>query len=338
MRDLMKSLCALPGVSGWEDQVRAAIAEAARPYVSGMRTDPLGNLIVEKKGRTSGKRLVLAAHMDEPGLIVSRITDEGYLRFQLAGELDRRSLLGKVVQVGGQAVPGVIGGKAIHLTTREERKHTPKAKDLYIDIGAANRAQAEEKVRLGDPAVFRCGAEDFGEGLIKGRALGSRGGCAVLLSLLREELPMDVTMVFTVQKEVGAKGALAAGFALEPDAVLVLEGCPAADCAGVPDHRKGCRLGGGPVVKLMDRGALYDRGLFQLVKDNAREIPFQMWQGDEEKGTGGALQRGRAGARALALALPVRHSRTPCQAASWSDLEGMLALTRAFVRGMAEGG
>ena len=206
-------LCALSGVSSWEDEVRDFLKEEAAPCADDIRTDALGNLIVFKRGaRPAGNKLMLCAHMDEVGLMVRKVTDEGYLKFDTVGGIDRRVLLGKRVLVGPKKVPGVVGLKAYHLVSREEEKSVPKLDEFYIDIGAADRAEAEAQVDLGDTAVFDGRPELWGDGLMKAKAIDDRVGCAVLLTLLKEDLPMDVTFVFTAQEEVGTRGAFGAAF------------------------------------------------------------------------------------------------------------------------------
>ena len=260
MLNTLKELCRLRGVSGDEDEVRRYIEEKAAPCADGVRTDALGNLIVFKKGKKpAGNRLMLAAHMDEVGIIITRITDEGFLKFGFVGGVDRRVAIGKPVVIGKNKVPGVIGLKAVHLVSREERKKVPKTEALYIDIGAKDRQAAEKLVELGDYGVFVCEPEEFGDGLFKARAIDDRVGCAVMLKLLEEDLPLDVTFAFTAQEEVGTRGAFGAAFSVTPEIALVLETTTAADLPGVEACRRVCYPGRGPVISYMDGGTIYDR-------------------------------------------------------------------------------
>ncbi|MDO4825766.1 MAG: M42 family peptidase, partial [Bacillota bacterium] len=170
--DTLKTLCALPGVSGGEDAVRDYLRELAAPHADSIRVDAIGNLIIEKKGRIPGsKKLMLAAHMDEVGLMIRAITDDGYLKFDTVGGIDRRVLIGKPVLVGPKEVPGVIGLKAYHLTSREEEKTVPKLKDFYIDIGAEDKETAEDLVYRGDLVVFDTDILEFGHGFLKAKAI-----------------------------------------------------------------------------------------------------------------------------------------------------------------------
>lgn len=201
MIDLLKQLCRQNGVSGDEDAIRAFIREQAAPYADSIRTDALGNLIVCKKGRRSdGAKLLLCAHMDEVGLIVTRVTDEGFCKFDFVGGVDRRVAIGKPVVLGPENIPGVIGLKAIHLVSREEGKKVPKTDSMYIDIGAADKDEALALVQPGTYGSFLGEPEELGEGMLKAKAIDDRIGCAIMLSLLKEELPMDVTFAFTAQE------------------------------------------------------------------------------------------------------------------------------------------
>ena len=182
--DTLETLCCLSGVSGREDEVRDYILERVMPFADELYTDAMGNLIVFKKGaKTPDKRIMLAAHMDEVGLIVTAVEDNGVLRFDTCGGIDRRVLPGKRVFIGDGRVPGVIGAKPIHLTDGEERKSLPKLKELYIDIGAKDKEEAESLVRIGDVCVFDDSVVRFGDGFIKAKALDDRVGCAAMLNV-----------------------------------------------------------------------------------------------------------------------------------------------------------
>ena len=310
MIDLLKQLCRQNGVSGDEDAVRDFLREQAEPYADSIRTDALGNLIVFKRGRRSdGPKLLLAAHMDEVGLIVTRITDEGFCKFDFVGGVDRRVAIGKPVVLGPEKIPGVIGLKAIHLVSREEGKKVPKTDSMYLDIGAADKDEALALVRPGTYGSFLGEPEELGEGMLKAKAIDDRVGCAVMLSLLREELPMDVTFAFTAQEEVGTRGAFAAAFSVKPDIALVLETTTAADLPGVDDHRKVCAPGKGPVISYMDGATIYDRGLFRTLTRLAEGhgIPWQTKEYIAGGNDARTIQRSRAGVRVAAL-LPPRQS------------------------------
>ena len=338
MRELLERLCALNAVSSWEDEVRAFLLAEVEPHADRLRVDALGNLIAWKKGRKhTGSKLLLTAHMDEVGLMIRQITDDGYLKFDTVGAIDRRVLLGKPVLVGPKRVPGVVGLKAYHLVSREEEKSVPKLDEFYIDIGARDRAGAEAQVALGDTAAFDSDAGDFGAGLFQGKALGSRLGCAVLLTLLRDELPMDCTFVFTAQKEVGARGAFGAAFSVTPEVALVLETTTAADLPMVEAHRKVCAPGKGPVISYMDGGTIYDRGLFEDLRRLAEEhrIPWQTKEYIAGGNDARTIQRTKSGVRVAALSAAVRYLHAPASVGSIFDFEAMLKLTRLFLADQA---
>lgn len=339
MIETLKTLCALPGVSSREDLVRDYIRKRVEPYADEIRTDALGNLIVFKRGvKPTGNRLMLCAHMDEVGLMVKSVTDEGCLKFGCVGGIDRRVLLGKRVSVGERGIPGVIGLKAIHLTTAEERKKVPKLTDLYIDIGAKDREEVLAQVELGDVCTFVSDVVEFGDGMLKAKAIDDRVGCAVMVKLLEEELPMDCTFAFTAMEEVGTRGAFGAAFSVTPEAALVLEGTTAADIPTLEPERQVCWPGKGPVLSWMDGGAIYDRELFELLRALAEDngLPWQMKHylsgGTDAK----AVQRTKAGVRVAGISAAVRYLHAPSSVCSLDDARQMLALARLFIGAMAQ--
>ena len=340
MLNLLKELCSINGVSSDEGPVRDFIRSKAQPYADSIRVDAAGNLIVFKKGKKStGNRVLMAAHMDEVGVIVTRITDEGFLKFGFIGGMDRRVVIGKPVVIGDKQVPGVIGLKAIHLSEPEERKKAPKLDDLYIDIGAKDRESAEKLVSLGDCGAFVCEPEEFGDGLFKARALDDRVGCAVMLKLLEEELPLDITFVFTVQEEVGLRGIYGAAFSVTPEVALVLDTNSSAAIPGPDGYREGdFTPGKGPVVSFADGGAFYCpelvRQLCRLADEN--HIPLQFKDYLAGATDGSVIQRTKAGVRTAALCSPVRCCHAPSTIGSLSDFENMLKLARLFINHIAE--
>lgn len=226
---LLKTLCETHGVSGDESRVRDILLEAVRPYADRVTVDVMGNLIVYKKGESADKTVMLCAHMDEVGLIVSAITESGYLKFQTVGGIDARVLVGKRVVVGQSNITGIISLKAIHLQTKDERTAAVKEKQLYIDIGAKDKADAERVVSLGDYAAFDTAFGEFGDGCWKAKAFDDRCGCAVLARLIQERCAYDTYFCFTVQEEVGCRGRADCG-----------KPCPAGygACAGGDDVQR----------------------------------------------------------------------------------------------------
>ncbi len=339
MINTLKTLCALSGVSSFEDEVRDYIRQRVTPYATDLRVDAMGNLIVLKKGaRATGNKLMLCAHMDEVGLIIKSITEDGYLKFGCVGGIDRRVLLGKQVALGEQKVTGVIGLKAIHMTTAEERKKVPKLEEYYIDIGVKSREEAEKLVGIGDCGVFVSDVVEFGDGMLKAKAIDDRAGCAVLVKLLEEDLPMDCTFVFTVQEEVGTRGAFGSAFSVTPEIALVLEGTTAADNPALDESLQVCWPGKGPVLSWMDGGSIYDRGLFELLRDLADRngLPWQMKHYLAGGTDASAIQRTKSGVRVAGISAAVRYLHAPSSVANISDMEHMLTLARLFVGAVAE--
>ena len=317
LTETLKELCALPGVSSCEDAVRDYIRAITAPYADRSYTDTLGNLIIEKKGVSPGtKKVMLAAHMDEVGLMVHTITEDGYLKFRPVGGIDRRVLLGKPVLVGKQKLPGVIGLKAYHLTSGEE---------------------ALRHVSPGDIVCFDTDILEFGHGFLKAKAIDDRIGCAVMVELLKEPLPMDCTFVFTVQEEVGTRGAFGAAFSVTPDIALILEGTTAADLPEMESHQKVCLPGKGPVVPYMDGGTVYDRELFELLRTLAERghIPWQTKEFLSGGTDASAIQRTKEGVRVAAISAAVRYLHTPSSVASLEDCQNILILARRFLQAVA---
>lgn len=339
MPELLKTLCALDGAPSCEDNVREFIREKAEPFADSIRTDVMGNLIVFKKGaKAAPNKLMLAAHMDEVGLMVRSITEDGYLKFVTLGGIDRRVLIGKRVFVGKARIPGIIGLKAFHLGSAEERKKTPKLSELYIDLGCESADEAKKLVSPGDVIVFDGSPESFGEGFLRAKAIDDRIGCAVMLSLLEKPLPIDCTFVFTVQEEIGTRGAFGAAFSVKPEMALVLEGTTAADLPDMDEHKKVCIPGNGPVIPFMDGATIYDRELFELLRDLAiqNNIPWQTKHFIAGGTDAGAIQRSRAGVKVAAISAAVRYLHTSKSVVSLRDFEVMQALSFSFLEAVAQ--
>lgn len=330
MIKLIKELCALDGVTGHEDAVREYIKKATEPFADEIITDKLGNLLVYRKGENSKKTVMLCAHMDEVGLLIRAITDEGYLKFLCGGGIDRRVLIGQRVFIGEKKIAGVIGLKAKHLSSEDEQKKLPKLEDLYIDAGFESKEAAEEQVELGDYVTFDSKQVEFGDGMFKARALDDRVGCATLIKLLEKRHTCNVWYVFSVQEEIGTRGAYSATFGLmedsrRPDVAIVVEGTTAADLPSLPGHRQVCRPGGGVVIPFMDGGTIYDAGLGLSLKKIAEKRGFK-WQTKEFVSGGtdaAAIQRTQTGLKAAGIALAVRYIHTPISTVKLEELEQM---------------
>ena len=320
----------LHGVSGDEGLVRDAILEEIKGYCS-YEIDALGNLICFKKGMiTPDKRLMLCAHMDEVGLIVTHVTEEGFLKFTTVGGIDRRVLLGRAVDLYRTGTVGVIGTKAVHQQTEKERETAVPVEEMYLDIGASSRAEALSVVMPGDRAVFCTEFEEFGDGFLKGKALDDRIGCAILVEMIRCKLKFDTWFVFSIQEEVGLRGARAAAYTVHPDYALVVETTTAADLSGVPEPKQVCALGKGAVVGFMDRGTIYDRELYAKAYQLAveKKITAQAKTMVAGGNDAGAIQTSRGGVRTLAVSVPCRYLHSGVCTVKKDDISAVARLVR----------
>lgn len=318
----------LNGVSGDESAVREAIIEEIKAYCQ-YEVDALGNLICFKKGMvTPDKKLMLCAHMDEVGFIVTHITDGGMLKFTTVGGIDSRVVLGRAVNLYRTGTIGVIGTKAIHQQTEQERETAVKVEDMFIDIGASSREEAMNVVRPGDCAVFCTDYEEFGDGLLKGKALDDRLGCAVLVELIRSKLKFDMYFVFTAQEEVGLRGAKAAAYSVNPDFAVVVETTTAADLSGVSEQKQVCALGKGAVVGFMDRATIYDRELYALAYKLAveKKITAQTKTMVAGGNDAGAIHTSRGGVRTIAVSVPSRYLHSGVCTVKKEDVKAVLKL------------
>ena len=316
---VLEQLCSLYGISGNEEAVRDWILREITPYATTIEIDALGNLIAFKKGEQPAKtKLMLSAHMDEVGLIVTHITDEGLLKFTTVGGIDKRVLCGKQVWINGHY--GVIGGKPIHLMKGDEREKAVPVEELSIDIGAGSKEEAEQAVSLGDVAGFVSTFDQEGN-KIRGRALDDRVGCTILIDLIKRSLPYDMTFVFCVQEEIGLRGARTAAYSVNPQAAIVVESTTAADIAGVEEGKEVCRLGDGPVVPFMDRSTIYDREYYQLAFALAEKenIPCQTKRAVAGGNDAGAIHVSRGGVRTISVSLPCRYLHAPMGMISKDD-------------------
>lgn len=336
MTDRLLEICALDGTSGDESMVR----EYIKSHITAdeIFTDNLGNLLVFKKGKKTPKnKLMLAAHMDEVGFMVTDITSEGFLRFGAVGGIDPRVVLGRSLRFKN-GVRGVVGTKAVHQQTPEERKKAQDFSDMLIDIGAASKEDAEKLVTPGDCAVFDTDAFCFGEGFVKSKAIDDRAGCLIMMDMINGEPEYDAWYAFTVQEEIGTRGAKAAAFTVAPDIAIVLETTTACDISGTSGEKRVCELGKGCVVSFMDRSTIYDRELYQLARSTADRlgIPNQTKTLIAGGNDSGAIHVSRGGVRTCALSVPCRYLHSPACVIKQSDLEATAKLAAAALSAFAE--
>ena len=335
---LLEKLSNLPGVSGSEKAVREAIVEQLREHGLEWQTDTMGNLLVRKKGRRSGsRRIMLAAHIDEVGLMVTSIEKSGHLKFRPVGGIDSRVLVSKRVHVGEEQIPGVIGSKAIHLQKPEERQKPFELDQLYIDIGAKNKEEAEKYVQVGAYASFDAVCTPFGDGCLRGKAFDDRAGCAALLELLLEKDTPPFDAAFTVQEEVGLRGARVAAYTLQPQNALAVEATAAADTPDTKKERSSTVLSGGPAISFRDRTLIVHREIFESLVNAAEKagVPFQFRRFAGGGTDAGAIALSREGVKAGVVAVPCRYIHSPCSVLKESDLRHTVSLLRAWLEATA---
>lgn len=335
--ELLKKLCLADGVSGFEDEVRDIIKEEILPFCDDVMTDAAGNLLAFKKGRvTPQKKLMICAHMDEVGFCVKHINDDGTLLVDEVG-MATTIMPAKRVAIGERKIPGVIGSKPVHLSGKSDG--IPSIRDIFIDIGARDAHDAQSMDVFGKYAAFQSDFCEFGDGLIKAKALDDRVGCAIMCMLARTDLPCDVYFAFTVGEEIGGTGASAAAYRTDPDVCLVLEGTTASDLAGITDENAVCRVGLGPVSPFMDRGTMYDGEIYSAIRNIADKnaIPCQ----SKTKIAGGTdarnIAKSKNGVKVGALSLACRYIHTPSSVASKRDMQNMLELSARFLEQFARG-
>lgn len=333
MRELLKKLCDIPAVSGREEKLREYIISEIKGFAD-YETDQNGNLICFKKGKNAAKKKIMAdAHMDEVGFIASFICDNGFIKFQTVGGIDAAVMLGKRVVFENGTI-GVIGMKPVHLLSADEKKAMPKADSLYIDIGAASKKEAEDNISLGDTATFARECADLGDNLLA-RAIDDRAGVAVLIKLLQSDMEYDFYATFTVQEEVGLRGAKTAAYTVSPDAAVILESTTASDLHSVAEDKKVCRLGMGPAISFMDRSTLYDRKLFDFA--NSLKAKHQVKEYVSGGNNAGAVHLSKGGVPTITVSLPTRYIHSPSSVASVCDLEDTYAFSRELITRLASG-
>lgn len=332
---LLARLSEAAGVSGQETEIRELIkTEAFRPGVN-IKTDALGNVLAYKEGKRNGTTVMIAAHMDEVGLMVVGVEDSGLLRFEPVGGIDRRVLVAKQVLVGPDRIPGVIGSKPIHLQKRDERKTPFQLQELYIDIGAKDKAEADKLVPLGTTAIFATKFQQLSDEIIMGKAFDDRVGCNVLLELLADDYDCNLVCAFTVQEEVGLRGAGVAAYAVSPDLALVIEGTTASDVPDVPEHGHATSVGKGPALTIMDRTSIPSRPLVERLKQVAEKegIPIQFRRATTGGTDAGKIQLTKGGIPVAGISVPCRYIHSPASVASLSDINATIRLVKGFLQG-----
>ncbi|MHB1158256.1 MAG: M42 family metallopeptidase [Phycisphaerales bacterium] len=355
--ELLKKLVLTAGVPGREDRVRELIAKHAKPLVDEMRVDAMGNLIAVRKPRpTPGSKkragtssspasakptkVMLAAHMDQIGFIVKHIDDKGYVRVNAAGGFDTRNLFAKHVLVatsgGGGDLPGVMNpaGRPIHIATEEEKKKIPEVGDFIIDMGLT-ADQAKAKIKIGDMVTLTAPFVEMGYA-VASQCLDNRVGCWAVLKTLEQlkQHDCEIHAVWTVQEEVGLRGAGPAAFGVDPDIGVSCDTTLCCDTPGVPDDQRVTEFGKGVCIKIMDGSTIADIKLVEAIEKVAagKKIPCQRGVLPRGGQDGAMLQRTRSGTRTAVFACPVRNIHTVTEMAHTTDLQSYHQLLAAWLQ------
>lgn len=338
---LLERLCNACAVSGDEREVRAIVLDQVASFAQDVKVDSMGNVLVSRLSDHSISKnqprlkVMLAAHMDEVGFMLTADDGNGFYRFEKVGGMDDRQLVGKPVLVGPNHIPGVIGAKPIHLTTSEERKRTLPLDTLRIDIGPGEKGG----VRIGQWATFATRFSRQGPSM-RAKALDDRLGVATLIELVKHApANIDLLAAFTVQEEVGLRGARVAAYAFDPDIAIVIDSTPALDLPnwdGDPNSASGngrhnTFLDKGPAIYLADHGTLSDPHLIRhlVATAEAEKIPYQFRQPGGGGTDAGTIHIARSGIRSVSVSIPGRYAHTAMSIARLSDWQNTFYLLRA---------
>lgn len=317
---MLKDLCNINSTSGDEKEIREFILNEIKDFCE-YNVDSLGSIIAFKKGKKAPKnKVMICAHMDEVGFIITDITSDGYLKFGLVGGIDTKVIVNRVITING--IEGVIGLKPVHLLSDDEKSKSPSLKSLFIDIGAKDREEAEKYVSLGDYAYFKNDFYELGNGMIKSKALDDRIGCMLMIELIKSDLEYDTYFCFNVQEEVGLRGSTCTSYSVQSDISVVLESTTAGDLCGVTGGDRVCVLGNGPVVSFMDGRTIYDKNLYNLAMSVAKDngIKVQTKTAIAGGNDAGAIQTSGRGSRVMAISLPCRYIHSASSVVKADDI------------------
>lgn len=333
---LLSEICETPGAPGYEKKVRDLVIKTVTPYVDEVQTDNLGNVYAIKRGQ-SDKKVMIGAHMDEIGFIVTHIDEKGFIRFHTLGGFDPKTLTAQRVIIHGKKdIIGVMASKPIHVMTPEERKKNPKTTDFFIDTGLS-KEEVESIVTVGNPVTRERGLIEMGN-CVNCKSLDNRLAVFILLEMLRElkdkEVPYDIYGVFTVQEEVGLRGANVSAMKIKPDFGFGLDTTIAFDLPGASPHEKITALGGGTAIKIMDGSTICDYRMVDFMKQTADKNNIK-WQPEiltaGGTDTAGIQRMNEGGSIAGAVSIPTRHLHQVIEMADKSDIRASIDLLKACV-------
>jgi len=329
---LLKSICEIAGAPGFEKRVRDLVIQEVSPLVDEISVDNMGNVVTVKKGvnNPAGKKVMVAAHMDEIGFIVTHIDENGFVRFHTLGGFDPKTLTAQRVIIHGKKdVIGVMGSKPIHVMTAEERTKVAKTADYFIDLGMS-KEEVEKVVAIGDPITRERELIEMGD-CVNCKSIDNRVSVFILIEALRalESQPYDVYGVFTVQEEVGLRGANVSAHTINPDFGFGLDTTIAFDLPGAQPHEMVTELGKGAAIKIMDASTICDYRMVAYMKELADKKKIK-WQPEiltaGGTDTAGVQRMGKDGAISGAVSIPTRHLHQVIEMAHKEDIQGAIDL------------
>jgi endoglucanase len=335
--ELLKKICETAGAPGFEKPIRDLIIEVIKPHVDAYHIDNLGNLVALKKGSDPDAEdcVMVAAHMDEIGFMVTHIEDGGFVRFHTLGGFDPKTLTAQRVKIHGiKTVPGVMGTKPVHVMTADERTKMPLIKDYFIDTGM-KKEDLEKLIKIGDPITWERELVEMGD-CVNCKSIDNRVSVFILIETLKriDKLPYDLYATFTVQEEVGIRGANVSAHSINPTFAIALDTTIAYDVPGAQQHEKITSLGKGAAIKIMDGSVICDYRMVQFLKLTAEKhaIPWQaevLPAGGTD--TAGLQRMGKNGAISGAISVPTRHLHQVIEMANKEDIDQCINLLVAAV-------
>jgi endoglucanase len=326
------------GVTGREEAARELMIKLIKPYVDETSEDNLGNLIAIKRGKKSKPRIMLAAHMDEIGLMVKNISKEGFLQFAKMGGIDDRILLAQkvIVHTNKGDLVGIIGSKPPHIQKKEERNKIVTYDNLFIDVGAANlKATKKMGVKIGDPISFSVTYQKIGKNIVTGKAFDDRAGCATMIEVFKKLRSTDgnIFAVGTIQEEVGLRGAGTAAFGIAPDFGIALDVTVAGDVPGVKSFESNIKMGKGPALTVSDAGLISHPKVLSLLVDTANKnnIPYQLETGLPGTTDAARISLTRQGVPSGTISIPTRYIHSPVGMMDLTDVKNSVKLVIAAI-------
>jgi len=334
---LLNRLSNLDGTSGDEGEVRKYIRERIKQYVDKIEVDSLGNLICFKKGRKKKPVILISAHMDEVGFMITGKKQDGTLGFSTVGRINPSVILAKTLRVGKRKLRGVVGVKPVHLLEEEEANKIPKIRELYIDIGAKSDKDIKD-VEIGDFAYFDIDFGKISSNIVKGKAFDDRIGCSIFLDIAKEKFGFPLYVVFTTQEEIGTRGARVIGDRIKPDYAIALEGTGAGDFPIEKDTARAPVLGEGPTLTVMDRSMIADRDLFKRITKIAKRkgIPYQIKQPGIGGTDAGRIQISQRGVKCAVISVPARYIHSPVSFMNLQDYRNTFKLLVSVLKDLGK--